>query len=129
MLKQGNTMNKITFPLCKSGSLIAEDFGISNQPNLPTSHNNHLHEKRLAKAPPSSTNRGLKITITSPFNLQIVPNTLAEIALKEEMNSVFMSTQRTKHTMILISHIPMPSMDQIFCVEPISKEEPSKHLH
>jgi hypothetical protein len=95
MLKKKNTMNKITFPLCKSGSLIAEDFGISKQPNLPTGHNNHLHEKRLAKTPPSSTYRGLKITITSPFNLKIVPYMLAEIALKEEMNSIFMSTQRT----------------------------------
>jgi hypothetical protein len=51
-LEKGDTMNKITFPLCKSGSFITKDLGIPKQPNVSACHNNHLHEERLSKTQP-----------------------------------------------------------------------------
>jgi hypothetical protein len=62
---------------------------------MPTSHDEHLHEKRLMKTPSSSTNNCLKIITSHPSDLKVVPNVTAKITLEEEMSSIFMNMQRT----------------------------------
>ena len=61
MTKKSNVMDKITFPLCKSGSLISEYFGISQQPNMPTGSNHNFHEKRMAETTPCSNHNSQRI--------------------------------------------------------------------
>jgi hypothetical protein len=45
-LQKRDAMNKITFPLSKSGHLIARKLSIPKQPNVPAGQNHHFHEKK-----------------------------------------------------------------------------------
>jgi hypothetical protein len=71
ILKQGNVMNKVTLPLCKSGPLISENLPISQKPNMPASQYDYLHEESFSKTPPSSLHNRLQIIITDPINLKV----------------------------------------------------------
>jgi hypothetical protein len=71
----------------------------------------------------------LQIITRIPSYLQIIPNTLTEITLKEEVYSIFMSMQRAQHIGCLFSDPPMPSLKQISHVESISEDQPSKDFN
>ena len=60
-----------------------------------------------------------------PRNPKVIPNSLAEIACEEEMNSVFMSLRLAKHTGIILDN-PVPALHHIPCVEAFHKKKPSK---
>jgi hypothetical protein len=119
-------MYKITSPLCKSWSFIPIDMCIANQPYMPTCRNNHLHKESLGKGSSSRIHDGLQIITRIPRYLQIIPNALTEITLKEEMHSIFMNMQRAQNTGCLISDSPMPSLKQVPCVKSVFENQPSK---
>jgi hypothetical protein len=76
-------MYKIGLPLCKSGPFMSKDLGIPKEPNLPASCSHNLHEEGFAKASFSRLHNSLDIIARSPNDLEVVPNTLAKVALKE----------------------------------------------
>jgi hypothetical protein len=76
-------MNKPTSPPSEGRPLVIENLPISNQPNVPACHDEHLHEERLCKSSTSHLNNGLKIIIGYPLHLEIIPNPNTEVAFKE----------------------------------------------
>jgi hypothetical protein len=76
-------MYKIGLPLCKSGPFMSKDLGIPKEPDLPASRSHHLHEKWFSKTSFSRLHNSLDIIARSPSDLEVVPNTLAKIAIKE----------------------------------------------
>jgi hypothetical protein len=95
VLQQIHAMYEAGPPPCKTFTL--KNSRISNQPDIPTSHDHHLHEKRVPKTSFGLNNEGLQvhIVVASPINLPVVPYPSAEIALKKQMNSIFISSNRT----------------------------------
>ena len=88
-------MDEATLPFSKSWSFIPEDCSIPLQPNVSTSHNEHFHEKNMSKTSFGPSNGGLDVISSRPLNLQIIPNTLAEIASEEKMMPILINSQRT----------------------------------
>ena len=78
-------MPKSSTPFIKSGPLISENLGISNDPNVPTCSEHHFKEKRLVKIIPSMNNHIRHRVPCRPFNLKVIPDTNTEIAVEEEM--------------------------------------------
>jgi hypothetical protein len=78
-------MNKITFPLCKSGSLMLKNLPITLLPNVPACKNHNLHEEGFTKIFPCSRHITLNITAPRPINLQIIPYAPAEITFEKQV--------------------------------------------
>jgi hypothetical protein len=49
----------------------------------------------------------LQIITGYPINLKIVPNSNTEVAIKEQVEAVLMSSQRIEITMIVLNNTPM----------------------
>jgi hypothetical protein len=82
MPKHGYVMHKASFPTSKSSPIIPEDLPISLLLDIPASQHDYLHQKRLSKGKFSHRERPLNVLSQRPINLQIIQNSLAEIALK-----------------------------------------------
>jgi hypothetical protein len=63
-----------------------------------------------------------------PWDLKIIPDTSAKYAVEEKMSPVHHHMCRTKHTIIVISHLPMPSENHAFGVNSIMQNKSSKKL-
>ena len=83
MLLKGNIMNKATYLGCKFGSSMLKDLCIPNLPNIPTSYENHLIEKRLLKGSSGPYGCLNHVNAITQCNLEVVPYTLANIAREE----------------------------------------------
>ena len=128
MLKHSDIMNKISLPTSKTRPLILNFFGISLFPNVPACQNNHFHKERLFERGSCLSNHRLQVLSLRPLNLQVIPYSLAEIALKKQMHSILISSSRAKHTIIVICHLPVPPFQQISGVQSIIKQQPCKKL-
>jgi hypothetical protein len=49
----------------------------------------------------------LQIITGYPINLKIVPNSNIEVAIKEQVDAILMSSQRIEITMIVLNNTPM----------------------
>jgi hypothetical protein len=66
----------------KSWPFISENFGTAKKPNMPTSCDHYLHEEWFVKTPSGCSNNGLKVITSFPSNLQIMPDAITEVTLK-----------------------------------------------
>ena len=121
-------MPKSKPPFIETRSLISEYFGISDDPNIPASNENHFREKGLIKTSSSLSNQLHHGGASRPINLQIIPDPDTEIAVEEQVISGFSNLQGTKPTMDPIIHVPVPSLNHVLGVPPVHNKHPCKDL-
>jgi hypothetical protein len=76
MLQQEHILSETSLPPPKGRPLMIEFFFITNQPNVPESRDQHLHEERITKTPLCLSYDGLQhhISIAIPTNFHVIPN-------------------------------------------------------
>jgi hypothetical protein len=109
-------MDEIVAPSSKRWLLHSENLPISELPNMPAGKKSYLLEKRMAKAVSSSPCNLLNVHTTTPFNLQVVPDTLTELTIKEQVLSVLVNPAITHDTRIILRNSPIPPFQQILSV-------------
>jgi hypothetical protein len=122
ILQPKHVLYKFGLPSSKRNILLPKNSSISDEPNIPAGSNNNLHEKRLPKASFALTQHLLQVIMLLPFYLQIIPYSSTEIAVKEQMNPIFIHPRWTKHTSIILSHIPMSPPQQVSGVQSINQQ-------
>ena len=76
-------MPKITSPFIKTCPLTSENFGISDDPDIPAGSEHHFSEEMLIKTSPCLNNQIRHGVTSRPINLQIIPNSNTEVVVKE----------------------------------------------
>jgi hypothetical protein len=76
-------MDKITFTLCQSGSLMLKNLPMTLFPNMPAGKDHDFDEKRFSKIVPSSRHMTLNVTAPRPVKLQVAPYASTEVTLKK----------------------------------------------
>jgi hypothetical protein len=82
---QGGIMREVSFPGGKRRLDLLKNCTIWLLPDMPASQDNHLREERLVELPPCSYELTFHIIPTGPINLQICPDSPAEVTTKEKM--------------------------------------------
>ena len=82
-------MYKFTTPNTKSSSFPSEGPAIPKNPYVPSSCEDHLKKEASSKSLPSQCDALMDIGATRPVNLEIVPNSGAEVTRKEQVQSIF----------------------------------------
>jgi hypothetical protein len=80
---------------------------------MPTSCDHYLHEEWFVKTPSGCSNNGLKVITSFPSNLQIMPDAITDVTLKNQMQSSFMRMERAKKTSHLLHNLPMTSLKHV----------------
>ena len=83
-------------------SLPSEGLSIPQDPDVPCCCEHHLKEERMAKTGFGIEDTMLGIRSLSLINLKIIPHPAAEVALEEQVGSVFMDICITYNTKIII---------------------------
>ena len=80
-------MNEIVSPGTKGNSFIPKNLSISNYPNVPSSSEDHFHEKREAKVPHGANSQVVSAQIRPlcPIDSKVVPDPLTEIACEKQV--------------------------------------------
>ena len=112
-------MNEASSPFGKRWSDMLETFIIPHQPNIPPGSEHHFSKERFIERLPGHLGNVKHVRAIVPINLQICPDSSTEIALKEEMISVFQVMCWAKHTLRSILDMPVPSDNHVFGVETI----------
>jgi hypothetical protein len=120
--KEGNIMDKITLPSSKSGSLIIENFPISQKPNLPTRCDHHLHEVGFPK-------------LDLALNHHLHELALEDSSEQADLNCIQKTDAPYLHELSsgkahngILGNLPMTSLQHILSIQTIFQEQPSKEL-
>jgi hypothetical protein len=129
MGKKCNIIEKIMPPSPKQGSIIPENLCLPNSPYVSCTCEYSLSEERFAKIPPTSNSHliGGHRRLTHPIDVEVVPYSLTEITIEEQMNNIFFDQKRTENTSVIIN-MPMSSLHHIPCIQLIHQKKPSKHF-
>ena len=81
----------------KTGPLMVNIFPIPSFPNVPTGHNNKLHNERFSTTGSHSGNSSMNLLTKRPIYLQIVPCPLVELRLENKcvLSSYAIAVQET----------------------------------
>jgi hypothetical protein len=76
-------MHKTRFPTRKCGSNKFKNLTIVLLSNIPASQDDNFHKEGLDKTSPCKISSFLDVIPLGPINLQVISNTMAEIASEE----------------------------------------------
>ena len=95
MLQETNVMPKSTSPFIETCPLTSENICISDDPDTPAGNKHHFSEERLIKTSPCLNNQIRHEVASRPINLQTIPNSNTDVAVKEQMVPGFSCLQGT----------------------------------
>jgi hypothetical protein len=90
-------------------------------PNTPAGNDDYLCETWTFERT-LCCRQGSKSVSRDPWNLQVIPNTCAEIAVEEQMSPVSNYSFLTKNAIMVLSNLPVPSQKHVFRVDSVMKD-------
>ena len=80
-------MNEIVSPGTEGNSFIPKNLSIPNCPNIPSSSEDNLHEKRESKIPHGASSQliGAQVRPLYPIDPKVVPDPLTKVTSEEQV--------------------------------------------